>query len=106
MARILLAAAASGQMEADDRAYLEKLVAARTGLTPEDAKARVDAVLKRAEEGAQQAQQAAETARKTGATFALVGALSLLIGVFIASAAAALGGRLRDDNEGVLDLSS
>jgi hypothetical protein len=67
-------------MEADDHAYLEKLVAARTGLTPEDAKARVDAVPKRAEEAAQQAQQAAETARKTGATFALVGALWLLIG--------------------------
>ena len=33
-------------------------------------------------------------------TFALVGALSLFIGAFIASAAAALGGRLRDDNEG------
>jgi hypothetical protein len=106
VARILLASAASGEMEADDRAYLEKLVAARTGLTPADAKARVDAVLKRADEAAQQAKQAAETARKAGATFALVGALSLLIGAFIASAAAALGGRLRDDNEGALDLRS
>ena len=106
VSRILLAAAASGEMEADDRAYLEKLVAARTGLTPADAKARVDAVLKRADEAAQQAKQAAETARKAGATFALVGALSLFIGAFIASAAAALGGRLRDDNEGALDLRS
>ena len=74
--------------------------------SPEDAKAHVDALLKRAEEAAQQAQQAAETARKTGATFALVGALSLLIGAFIASAGATLGGRLRDQNEGALDLSS
>jgi hypothetical protein len=106
VSRILLAGAASGRMEADDRAYLEKLVAARTGLTPADAKARVDAVLKRADEAAHQAKQAAETARKAGATFALVGALSLLIGAFIASAAAALGGRLRDDNEGALDLRS
>ena len=106
VSRILLAAAASGEMEADDRAYLEKLVAARTGLTPADAKARVDAVLKRADEAEQQAKQAAETARKAGATFALVGALSLFIGAFIASAAAALGGRLRDDNEGALDLRS
>jgi hypothetical protein len=106
VARILLASAASGEMAADDRAYLEKLVAARTGLTPEDAKTRVDAVLKRADEAAQQAKQAAETARKAGATFALVGALSLFIGAFIASAAAALGGRLRDDNEGALDLRS
>ena len=106
VARILLASAASGEMAADDRAYLEKLVAARTGLTPEDAKTRVDAVLKRADEAAQQAKQGAETARKAGATFALVGALSLFIGAFIASAAAALGGRLRDDNEGALDLRS
>ena len=93
-------------MAADDRAYLEKLVAARTGLSPADATARVDAVLKRADEAAQQAKQAAETARKGGVTFALVGALSLFIGAFIASAAAALGGRLRDDNEGALDLRS
>ena len=106
VARILLASAASGEMAADDRAYLEKLVAARTGLSPADATARVDAVLKRADEAAQQAKQAAETARKAGVTFALVGALSLFIGAFIASAAAALGGRLRDDNEGALDLRS
>jgi hypothetical protein len=104
--RILLAGAASGEIGADDRAYLEKLIAARTGLTPADAKARVDAVLKRAEDAAQQAREAAEAARKAGATFALVGALSLLIGAFIASAAAALGGRLRDDNEGAVNLRS
>jgi hypothetical protein len=106
VSRILLTSAASGEMAADDRAYLEKLIAARTGLTPEDAKARVDAVLSRVDEAAQQAKQAAETARKAGATFALVGALSLLIGAFIASAAAALGGRLRDDNERALNLRS
>jgi hypothetical protein len=106
VSRILLASAASGKMEADDRAYLEQLVAARTGLTPADAKARVDAVLTRAGEAANQAKQAAEATRKAGAAFALVGALSLFIGAFIASAAAALGGRLRDDNEGALDLRS
>jgi hypothetical protein len=104
--RVLLAGAASGEIAADDRAYLEKLIGARTGLTPADAKARVDAVLKHAEDAAHQAREAAEAARKAGATFALVGALSLLIGAFIASAAAALGGRLRDDNEGAIDLRS
>ena len=55
VSRILLASAASGEMEADDRAYLEKLIAARTGLTPEEVKARVDAVLSRVDEAAQQA---------------------------------------------------
>lgn len=104
VSRILLASAASGKMTDEDRAYLEQLVAARTGLSPADAKTRVDAVLKRADEAARQAKAAADKARKAAATFSLVGALSLVIGAFIASAAAALGGRLRDDNEGALDL--
>ncbi|MDW6023157.1 hypothetical protein SAZ10_15465 [Mesorhizobium sp. BAC0120] len=102
VSRILVASAASGQMQADDRAYLDRLVAARAGLSPADAKARVDAVLQRVNAAAQQAKEAAETARKAGATFALVGALSLVIGAFIASVSAALGGRLRDENEGAL----
>ena len=102
ISRILLASAASGEMSAEDRTYLEQLVAARAGLTPADAKARVDAVLARIDEAAQAAKQAADDARQAAATFALVGALSLIIGAFIASAAAALGGWLRDDNEGAL----
>lgn len=106
ISRILLAGAASGEMAPEDRAYLDQLVATRTGLSPADAKARVDAVLQRVEAARQQAKEAAETARKAGATIALLGALSLVIGAFIASAAAALGGRLRDDNEGALDLTS
>jgi hypothetical protein len=96
---ILIASAAAGEVSADDRTYLGQLVAARTGLSQPDATARVDAVLARVEEAKVTAQEAADTARKAGATFALVGALSLVIGAFIASAAAALGGRQRDDEE-------
>jgi hypothetical protein len=40
-------------------------------------------------------------ARKAATTFALVGALSLIIGAFIACAAAALGGKQRNDEEAV-----
>lgn len=105
VSRILIASAAAGQVAPEDRAYLEQLVAARAGLSPADAKARVDAVLQRVDAAAQQAKAAAETARKAGATFALVGALSLVIGAFIAAAAAALGGHLRNDNEGALTVS-
>lgn len=97
--RILIASAAVGEVSAEDRAYLGQLVAARTGLSQADATARVDAVLARVEEAKTTAQQAADTARKAGATFALVGALSLIVGAFIASAAAALGGRQRDEQE-------
>jgi hypothetical protein len=97
--RILIAAATTGAMSDEDRAYLGQLVAARTGLADADAKARVDAVLARVEAAKAEAKQAADDARKASATFALIGALSLLIGAFIASAAAALGGRQRDDDE-------
>lgn len=45
------------------------------------------------------AKAAADTAGKAVAVFSLVGALSMVLGTFIASAAAALGGRQRDDEE-------
>ena len=97
--RILIASAATGEVSADDKAYLGQLVAARTGLSEADATARVTAVLAKVDQAKASAQQAADTARKAGATFALISALSLALGAFIASAAAALGGRQRDDEE-------
>ncbi|MBW8909442.1 MAG: hypothetical protein JF620_10575 [Mesorhizobium sp.] len=97
--RILIAGASAGEISADDKAYLSQLVAARTGLSAADAKARVDAMVAKIEDAKVKAKQAADTARKGSATFALLGALSLVIGAFIASAAAALGGRQRDDEE-------
>ena len=99
--RILIASAAAGEISADDKTYLSQLVAARTGLAEADAKARVDALVAKVEDAKVKAKQAADTARKGSATFALLGALSLVIGAFIASAAAALGGRQRDDEEAV-----
>jgi len=99
--RILVASAATGEISADDKAYLSQLVAARTGLSEPDAKARVDALVAKVEDAKVKAKQAADTARKASATFALLGALSLIIGAFIASAAAALGGRQRDEEEAV-----
>ncbi|MET2829347.1 hypothetical protein [Mesorhizobium shangrilense] len=97
--RILIAGAAAGEVSADDKTYLSQLVAARTGLSETDAKTRVDAILAKVQDAKVKAKQAADTARKGSATFALLGALSLVIGAFIASAAAALGGRQRDDEE-------
>ncbi|MGE0766644.1 MAG: hypothetical protein AB7L90_09285 [Hyphomicrobiaceae bacterium] len=97
--RILLASSAAGEVSADDRAYLGRLVAARTGLSEADAKTRVDAVLAKVEQAKVTAQKAADAARKAGATFALVGALSLIIGAFIASVSAAFGGNQRDEEE-------
>jgi hypothetical protein len=97
--RILAASATSGEVSAEDRTYLARLISARTGLSETDARGRVDAVLARVEQAKVAARETAEKARKASATFALVGALSLVIGAFIASVAAAFGGHQRDEEE-------
>lgn len=97
--RILLVSGAKGEVSPDDKAYLAKLVASRTGLSQADAAKRVDTVLTSMEDAKNKAKAAADTARKASATFALVGALSMIVGAFIASVAATLGGKQRDDDE-------
>jgi hypothetical protein len=94
--RILAASAAAGKMSDADKTYLAQLIAARTGLPAADAQKRVDTVLGEVDAAKTKAKQAADAARKSGATLALVMFLSLVIGAFIASVAAALGGRQRD----------
>ncbi|AYD04189.1 hypothetical protein [Neorhizobium sp. NCHU2750] len=102
ISRILIKSAAAGAMTDEDKTYLSAVVASRTGLTPEEATARVDTVLQRIDEAKVAAQQTADKARKSASTTAMLGALSLLVGAFIASAAAALGGRQRDEEEAAL----
>jgi hypothetical protein len=97
--RVLVNGVVDGKLSADDQAYIEQVVASRTGLSATDAKARVDAVMKRIDDAKLAATQAADTARKTASAVALFGALSLLVGAFISSVAAAIGGRQRDEDE-------
>ncbi|MBZ9865183.1 hypothetical protein LB515_07340 [Mesorhizobium sp. CA15] len=97
--RILAISAANGEMSANDKAYLARLVASRTGLPQADAQKRVDEVLASVEDAKNKAKAAADKARKASATTALVGALSLVIGAFIAAVAGVLGGRQRDEDE-------
>jgi hypothetical protein len=99
VSRILMNGAIQGGVPDDDKAYLAAIVASRSGLTPEEARARVDGVLQQIDEAKKTAQQTADEARQAAATTAMLGALSLLVGAFIACAAAALGGRQRDDEE-------
>ncbi|MBX5132596.1 hypothetical protein CO660_10860 [Rhizobium sp. L9] len=99
VSRILLNGAAEGQVPDEDKAYLATIVSARTGLSEADARARVDAVLKRIDDAKAATQKAADEARKAASTTALLGSLSLLVGAFIAAAAAALGGSQRDAEE-------
>ena len=95
--RILLNGLRNGDMAAGDRTYLAQLVAARTGLSQADAEKRVDEVIAQEKAAELKLRQAADAARKAGVYLSIFLALSMLIGAFIASTAAALGGQQRDD---------
>jgi len=98
--RILATSLAHGAMDAPDRAYLAKVVAAHTGLSEADADTRVNAIFARAKAEAakavETAQEAADAARKAAAHTALWMFVALLAGAFAASYAATWGGRRRD----------
>jgi hypothetical protein len=95
--RILANGAAIGSIPDDDKAYLAQLVSTNTGLSPDDAKKRVDTVLGDVEAAKQKAMDAAETARKTGVLAAFLIAASLLVAAAAAYWAAMLGGNHRDE---------
>jgi hypothetical protein len=95
---IVASAALSGAIKDEDRTYLVSLVAAKSGVSADEAQKRVDAFSESVKEAGVRAKAAADEARKSAAKAALYTALSLLIGAFIASIAAAIGGRLRDEH--------
>jgi hypothetical protein len=94
--RILINGLAAQEFPPDDLTYLADRIASQTGLSADEARQRVDAVVQEMQSLKADAQAAADTARKTAAQLSLYIFLSLLIGAFIASAAAALGGQHRD----------
>ncbi len=96
--RILARGLTNGDVPAADRAYLAQVVAARTGVSESDAEARVNDVITQVKAAEVRLQQAADAARKAAAASSIFIALSLVIGAFIASVAAALGGRERDEH--------
>ncbi len=95
--RILAQGLRRGDVPEEDRNYLAGRVMAHTGLTGPDARARVDATIEQMQFAADAAKQAAEEARRSARTFAFFTFFSMVIGAFIASVAAALGGQLRDE---------
>ncbi len=80
-----------------DKVYMAQMIVARTDLTQPEAEQRVDTVVNQLNDSEQNARQAADVTRKRAARLSIATALSMLIGAFIASAAAASGGRIRDE---------
>ena len=88
-------------LPADDLSYVTNLVERRTGLSQADAEKRVresySTVQMRAEELKSSAKTLADEARKAAAHASLWLFISLLIGAFVASLAATIGAKHRDD---------
>ena len=91
------AALGDGTIAADDKTYLANVVAANTGLTPEEASARVDQVAAAVNDARLKAVEAARIARNTGIIGAFLIAASLLISAIGAYWAAQKGGNHRDN---------
>ena len=87
--RILVRSVAQGRLDDNDRAYLAQVVAARTGLSPDEAQRRVAEVETKARD-------AADKAAKAGAYLSFWNFIALLFGGTAATLAGMLGGSLRD----------
>jgi len=96
VSRILLMRAADGALSDDDRAYLARVVAVRTGLSQDDAAKRVDLLSEQMKASADKLRAATETARKAGILLAFLTAATMVLGAAAAWWGAGIGGRHRD----------
>jgi hypothetical protein len=90
-ARIMSSGLGHSNIAADDRAYLVRLVEARTGLSQSDAEGRVTQALT-------QARDAVAGARRSAVILGFMIAASLIIGAAVAWLAAAFGGQHHDQS--------
>ena len=95
--RIFVNATATGKLPEEDARYAAQVVSQRTGISQQEAEKRVNETFTQIQAKKKEAQEAADKARKASAAAALLLFISLLIGAFIASYAAIIGGRQRDD---------
>lgn len=100
VSRIFFNSINTGPLPAEDVRYVGQVVALRTGLTQQAAETRVIDTYTRLQTKLHDAEiaakEAADKARKTTAHAALWLFISLLIGAFVASFSATIGGRQRD----------
>src|SRR5690606_22042476 len=93
----IVVAGVTGQGVSDaDRTYLAELVASRTGLSVEEAEARVDEVIARAQSVQQDIADAARQASRVAVLAAFIMAAALAVGAAGAWFAATMGGNHRD----------
>ena len=91
MGRIIASSVASGTLTAENKTYLAQLVSQQTGLSQQEAEARVNAAITSARE-------AADKARRASILTGLVTAISLIVSFGAAWWAALKGGQHRDNS--------
>lgn len=100
VALILSTSAVQGEVSDADRAYLIRLIAERADIDQNEARQRVDQITRQAGEAIEKAEtaarDAADAARKYLAALSLWAFAALLLGAFVASYSATIGGRARD----------
>jgi hypothetical protein len=100
LARIFRNEMQGDALSVENTRYIGQVVSQRTGLSQQEAEARVtatfDAARKRFQQAEARAKAVADQARKVGAKTALWIFVSLLLGAFFASLMATYGGRRRD----------
>lgn len=100
VARILTRSLAQGEVSEADQTYLVSVISREAGISPTEAQARLSQISEQAKKASDsielKAREAADEARKVAATFALWLFASLLLGAFVASFSATVGGRARD----------
>lgn len=100
VAAILARSMAQGKISDSDERYLVQLISQRANLNEADARVRLNEISGQAKQAVEEvevkAREAADAARKYAATFSLWAFASLLLGAFIASLAATMGGRARN----------
>lgn len=97
VARIFTNAASTGKLPDEDARYAAQVVSQRTGVSQQEAEKRVNDTFAQVQAKKQEAREAADKARKASAAASLMLFISLLIGAFVASYSATIGGRHRDD---------
>jgi hypothetical protein len=100
--RVLVRAAADGQLSAENRTYLTRTIATRAGVEPAEVERRINVFSAEAKLALERARAAAESARRMGILIAFLTAASLAVAAAGAWWGASLGGRHRDEN---IDLS-
>jgi hypothetical protein len=97
VATVLAAYATGVNLTAEDALYLTRVTQAHSGIAQPEAEKRVSAAV-------QQVRDNANAARRTGVMVAFLTAVSLAVGAAAAWAAAALGGRHRDEGVDASDM--